>query len=91
MVNLAVTTYQRKNVGRKYKGTVLFLRILEYTNTPTKVENYFVCSRISRTVERWVRVEDMCTLFAEVDDKDGDEAKVNLLSISHAFPVSWIA
>jgi hypothetical protein len=91
VVNLFVTTFKRKKVGRKNKGTVLFLKVLENKVMPERIENYYVCARNSETRTTYVRVEDMCTLLAEVADRLGDPTIVNLVPISHAFPVSWIA
>jgi hypothetical protein len=91
MVQLVATTFKRKSVGRKYKGTVLFMKMLQHDVMPEKVHNYYVCAKNRSTAVQYVRVQDLCTLLAEVPDRAGDANKVNLVPICHAFPVSWIA
>jgi hypothetical protein len=88
---LVVTTYKRKRVGPKYQGKVLFMKVHQNTIVPKKVDNYYVCARKPATTAQYVRVEDMCTLLAEVDDREGDSAVVNLVPITTVFPISWIA
>ena len=90
MVNLLATTYKRKNVGRKYKGTVLFLKIMQHNVMPRRVSNYYVSPRLRETTAKYVPVQNMCTLLAEVNSQSGDENQVNLIPISVAFPVSWV-
>jgi hypothetical protein len=86
-----ITTFKRKQMGRKYQGKVLFMLVLERSRIPVKVDNYYVCDRVANTTEKYVRVSDMCALLAEVDDRDANPSKINLVPIAHAFPISWIA
>ena len=79
-----VVRYQRKQIGRCYKGTVLFMKMLQHNVMPERVDNFYVCAENSATSVKYVRVQDLCTLLAEVS------AMVNLVPIAHAFPVSWV-
>jgi len=89
IVNLFVITYKRKTLGPKNKGTVLFMKVFEYNVMPERVDNFYVCAKNSTTVPKFVRVEDFCTLLAEVDSRSGNPDEVNLVPIAHAFPVTW--
>jgi hypothetical protein len=91
MVNLFITTYKRKSVGPKYKGTVLYMKIMEHNVRPERIDNFYACARNSETSTKFVRVADLCTLLAEVNDRSGNPNVVNLIPIAHAFPISWIA
>jgi hypothetical protein len=91
MVHLVVTTFKRKSVGRKFQGRVLFMKVLERVVMPKRIHNYYVCAATGETTVKYVRVEDMCTLMAEVPDRAGRPNFVNLVPISHAFPISWVA
>ena len=90
MVNLFVITYKRKTVGRQYQGTVLFMKMLQHTVMPERVDNFYACAADSETTEKYVRVQDLCTLLAEVKPRTWNPNMVNLVPIAHAFPVSWI-
>ena len=90
MVNMFVITYKRKRVGRKYQGTVLFLKMLQHNVMPERVQNFYVCAAISETSVKYVRVQDLCTLLAEVEPRTVSPNMVNLVPIAHAFPVSWV-
>jgi hypothetical protein len=90
IVNLYVTTYKRRRIGPKYKGTVLFMKVQQHDVIPERVYNFYVCARTSQTSEAFVRVEDMCTLLAEVPAQSGNPAHINLLPIAQAFPLSWV-
>ena len=90
IMNLHVTTYKRKSIGPKYQGTVLFMRIMENTVMPERIDNFYECARQCTTSPKFVRVQDLCTLMAEVDARSGNPLLVNLIPIATAFPVSWI-
>ena len=90
MVSLFVVPYKRKNVGPKYKGEVLFLRMQEHNVRPENVDNFYACASVSATSVKYVRVQDLCTLLAEVKPRTVNPSVVNLVPITHAFPVSWI-
>ena len=90
MINMFVVTYKRKRLGPKYKGTVLFLKMLEHNVMPERVQNFYACAAISETSVKYVRVQDLCTLLAEVDPRTVSPNMVNLVPIAHAFPVSWV-
>ena len=91
MVSLFVVPYKRKQVGPKYQGKILFMKILEHNVMPEKVDNFYACAAISETSVKYVRVQDLCTLLAEVNPRTVDPNMVNLVPIAHAFPVSWVA
>jgi hypothetical protein len=90
IVSLFVITYKRKAVGPTYKGTVLFMKVLQHNVMPERVDNFYVCAKNSTTIDKFVRVEDFCTLLAEVDSRSGNPNEVNLVPVAHAFPVSWV-
>ena len=90
MLNLITIPYKRKRVGPKYKGTVLFMKILQHDVMPERVDNFYACAAISATTMRYVRVQDLCTLLAEVKPRTVDPNMVNLVPIAHAFPMSWV-
>jgi hypothetical protein len=90
MVKLHIATYQRLRVGPKYAGRVLFMEVQELTEMPERVENFYVCAKHAETSRRYVAVENMCTLLADVDDRYDDPNIVNLVPLTHAFPVSWV-
>lgn len=91
MVRMFVVTYKRKRVGRKYKGTILFLEMLQHNVMPERVDNFYACAEESDTSGRYVRVQDLCTLLAEVKPRTERPSMVNLVPIAHAYPVSWVA
>ena len=91
MLNLFITTYKRKSLGPKYQGTTLFMKMMEHKVMPERIDNYYRCASISETTPVYVRVEDLCTLLAQVADHSGNPNMVNLLPLAHAFPVSWIS
>jgi hypothetical protein len=91
VIQLVVTTYQRKTVGPRYKGVVLFVKMLEYNVMPERVDNFYVCPPENESSLKFVRVEDLCTLLAQVKPRTGNVNEVNLVPIAHAFPVMWIA
>ena len=91
LVSLYVVPYKRKSVGPKYKGEVLFVKIKEHNVMPEKVDNFYACAANSRTSVKYVRVQDLCTLLAEVNPRLVSATMVNLVPIAHAFPVSWVA
>jgi hypothetical protein len=91
IVNLFVVNYKRKQVGPKYQGKVLFMKIEEHKVTPERVDNFYACAAISATSVKYVRVQDLCTLLAEVKPRTVDPSMLNLVPIAHAFPVSWVA
>jgi hypothetical protein len=86
-----VVPYKRKAVGRKYKGTILFMKILQHNVMPERVDNFYVCAANSETSVKYVRVQDLCTLLAEVNPRTVNPNMVNLVPIAHAFPLSWVA
>jgi hypothetical protein len=88
---LYVVPYKRKSVGPKYKGEVLFMRMEEHNVRPENVDNFYACAAISQTSVKYVRVQDLCTLLAEVKPRLVSTTMVNLVPIAHAFPVSWVA
>ena len=90
MLNLITIPYKRKRVGPKYKGTVLFMKILQHDVMPERVDNFYACAKISETNVKYVRVQDLCTLLAEVKPRTVNPNMVNLVPIAHAFPVSWV-
>lgn len=90
MVNMFVITYKRKRVGPKYKGTILFLKMLQHNVMPERVDNFYACAANSETSVVYVRVQDLCTLLAEVAPRTASQNMVNLVPIAHAFPVSWV-
>ncbi len=90
MVHLSVITYKRKQVGPKYQGTVLFMKVLQHNVMPERIANFYSCAEISETSIQYVRVQDLCTLLAEVEPRSRELGMVNLVPIAHAFPVSWV-
>lgn len=86
-----VIPYKRKRVGPKYQGTVLFVKMLQHNVMPERVDNFYVCAENSETSVKYVRVQDLCTLLAEVEPRTPNPNMVNLVPIAHAFPVSWVA
>jgi hypothetical protein len=91
MVSLFVVTFKRKHVGPKYQGTVLFVKMLQHNVMPERVDNFYVCVENSETSEKYVRVQDLCTLLAEVKPRSLHPNMINLVPIATAFPVSWVA
>lgn len=94
--NLFVVSYQRRTLGPKYKGAFLLMCMEQHLVMPQRVDNFYRCAKDSATETVFVRVEDLCTLLAEVPDRPsrehlGDPDMVNLLPLAHAFPVSWIS
>ena len=89
--SLFVVPYKRKSVGPKYKGEILFMRMKEHNVRPENVDNFYACASASTTSLKYFRVQDLCTLLAEVKPFTVNPAMVNLVPIAHAFPVSWIA
>jgi hypothetical protein len=89
-VNMFVVKYKRKQLGPKYQGTVLFMKMLQHNVMPERVDNFYVCAEISETSVRYVRVQDLCTLLAEVKPRTYQPGMVSLVPIAHAFPVSWV-
>ena len=87
---MIVINFKRKNVGRQYKGTVLFIKMLQHNVMPERVDNFYECAAISETSVKYVRVQDLCTLLAEVKPRTVSPNMVNLVPIAHAFPVSWV-
>ena len=90
MVNMFAITYKRKRVGPKYQDTVLFMKMLQHNVMPELVDNFNVCAEISETSVTYVRVQDLCTLLAEVNPRTVNPNMVNLVPIAHAFPVYWV-
>lgn len=92
MVNMFVINYKRKRVGPKYQGTVLLLKMLQHNVMPERVQNFYACAVNSETSVKYVRVQDLCTLLAEVKPRTESPNMVNLVPIAHAFPVSchWV-
>jgi len=88
-INLFTLTYKRKRVGPKYQGTMLFLKMLQHNVMPKRVDNFYECAANSATSVAYVRVQDLCTLLAEVKPRSMKPNMVNLVPIAHAFPVSW--
>jgi hypothetical protein len=88
-VQLVKITYKRKRVGPKNQGTVLFMKMMQHNVMPERVDNFFVCASNSDTTMKYVRVQDLCTLLAEVNPRSDNVNIVNLVPIAHAFPVSW--
>jgi hypothetical protein len=91
LISLYVVPYKRKSVGPKYKGEVLFVRMKEHNVMPETVDNFYACAANSSTSIKYVRVQDLCTLLAEVKPRLVNPTMVNLVPIAHAFPVSWVA
>jgi len=91
VVNLYIVTFKRKRLGPKYQGTVLFMKMMELKVMPDRVHNFYRCKRNSETTPKYVRVSELCTLLAEVDDHAGVPNMSNLIPIAHAFPISWIS
>jgi hypothetical protein len=89
-VNLLVIPFKRKQVGPKYQGTMLFMKMLQHNVMPERVDNFYACAKNSETTVRYIRVQDLCTLLAEVEPRTGAPNMVNLVPIAHAFPVSWV-
>ena len=90
MTNLIVITYKRKKVGPRYQGTILFMKMMQHNVMPERVDNFYACAAISETSLRYVRVQDLCTLLAEVNPRTVSPNMVNLVPIAHAFPLSWV-
>jgi hypothetical protein len=88
-LQVMIVTYKRKRVGPKYKGTVLFMKMMQHNVMPTMVDNFFTCAVTCETSLQYVRVQDLCTLLAEVAPRSENPNMVNLVPIAHAFPVSW--
>jgi hypothetical protein len=55
------------------------------------VENFYACAANSETSVKFVRVQDLCTLLAEVSPRTVNPNMINLVPIAHAFPLSWVA
>jgi hypothetical protein len=91
IVSLHVVPYKRKRVGPKNKGEMLFMKIKQHNVMPEKVDNFYACAAVSDTSIKYVRVQDLCTLLAEVKPRTVSPNMVNLVPIAHAFPVSWVA
>ena len=91
LICLYVVPYKRKTVGPKYKGTVLFMKILQHNVMPERVDNFYACAENSETSVKYVRVQDLCTLLAEVKPRTVSPNMVNLVPIAYAFPLSWVA
>lgn len=91
LISLYVVPYKRKSVGPKYKGEVLFMRMKEHNVMPERVDNFYACAERSATSVKYVRVQDLCTLLAEVKPRTVSANMVNLVPIAHAFPLSWVA
>ena len=89
VVNMCFVRYQRKQVGPKYKGTMLFMTMLQHNVMPERVDNFYACAAISDTSVKYVRVQDLCTLLAEVAPRTESPNMINLVPIAQAFPVSW--
>jgi hypothetical protein len=89
--SLFIVPYQRKSVGPKYKGEMLFMRMHQHNVRPENVDNFYACAAASTTSVKYVRVQDLCTILAKVKTRVPNPAMVNLVPIAHAFPVSWIA
>jgi hypothetical protein len=90
LVNMFVVTYKRKQVGPKYQGTILFMKMMQHNVMPKRVFNFYECPSINETSVRYVRVQDLCTLLATVSPHTASPNRVNLVPIAHAFPVSWV-
>jgi len=90
MVNLLFIKFKRKRVGPKYQGTILFINMLQHNVAPERIDNFYACEASSETTARYVRVQDLCTLLAEVNPRTVSPNMVNLVPIAHAFPVSWV-
>jgi hypothetical protein len=58
---------------------------------PERVENFYACAEFNETSLKYVRVQDLCTLLAEVNPRTVRANTINLVPIAHAFPVSWVA
>ena len=56
LICLYVIPYKRKRVGPKYKGTVLFMKILQHNVMPERVDNFYACAAESETTVKYVRV-----------------------------------
>ena len=89
--SLFIVPYQRKSVGPKYKGEMLFMRMHQHNVRPENVDNFYAYAAASTTSVKYVRVQDLCTILAKVKTRVPNPAMVNLVPIAHAFPVSWIA
>ena len=90
-IQVITITFKRKRMGPKYKGTVLFMKMLQHNVMPERVDNYYACAAISDTTLKYVRFQDLCTILAEVIPRNFGPDMVNLVPIAHAFPVSWCA
>ena len=91
MVNMYIVTYKRHRVGPKYQGTIMFVKMLQHNVMPERVDNFYACRKKSETSVKYVRVQDLCTLLAEVRPRTEQPNVINLVPIAHAFPVSWVA
>ena len=89
--SLFVVPYKRKRIGPKNKGEILFMRMKQHNVRPENIDNFYACAAASSTSIKYVRVQDLCTILAEVKPRVPNHAMVNLVPIAHAFPVSWIA
>jgi hypothetical protein len=91
LICMNVVPYKRKTVGPKYQGTILFMKIQQHNVMPERVDNFYACAANSETSVKYVRVQDLCTLLAEVNPRTVSPNMVNLVPIAHAFPLSWVA
>ena len=90
MICLCSVDFKRKTLGPKNKGTVLFLRIMQHNVMPTRVDNLYVSTKHNETTEKFVPVQNMNSLLAEVPPRSGHPDMVTLIPIARAFPVSWV-
>jgi hypothetical protein len=67
----------------------MFMKMLQHNVMPERVDNFYVCADNSDTTIKYVRLQDLCTLLAEADPRTPTPNMLNLVPISHAFPVSW--
>ena len=86
LVSLYVVPYQRKSVGPKYKGEVLFMRMKELNVMPETVDNFYACAANSQTSIKYVRVQDLCTLLAEVRPRFVNPTMVKLVPVAMLSP-----
>ena len=91
IIKLHVTSYQRKSIGPKFRGPLMFMQVEQHKVMPERIDNFYSCAKDSETSPRFVHVENLCTLLASVADRSENPSMVNLIPIAQAFPVSWIA